>query len=181
MVAIVAIVVVGLIALMAARMFRDREGTTVTRDTVSNPLPDGPLQNPRLPQNQGGVDLAIPAAGVQPASTTLANLTQDSTRYYGQNVEIQGVVRRIISPTAFTISSGADSGDEVLVVNAMTTNPPTQEQGKRVRVAGQFKAYDQGQIQETLGDRFEQNQFTDFSTKPMIMATRVQPAGDVAP
>lgn len=179
MIAVVAIVIVGLVALMASRLFRDRDETLTARDTVTTARPDNRTLTPAPPlQTPVNSDLAIPAAGVQPADMSLTNLTRDSKRFYGQSVDIQGFVRRVINPSAFTISNAAGSGDEVLVV-MMAASPQTE--GKRVRVAGQFKVYDHPQIEEMLGDRFDQSQFVGFGDKPTIIASRVQPFGDVAP
>lgn len=186
-VGIAAAVVILLIALVIGNAWRNNDRNLTSNDTPPR-LSDGPAvydtnnitrdRNSTVAGRDNALDSATPAAGTQQPSLTLQTLSQDPARHYGQSVNINGVVRNVINASAFTIAADQNA-QEYLVVGTMAFAPaPTQ--GQQVRVNGTFNQFDQDRVKTTLGGNFNEGQFSTYSGKPMIFATSVQPAGQMA-
>ncbi len=134
------------------------------------------------------VDLTAEAAdaGAQNVQASLSDITDEPEEYYGQTVEVKGIVDETIEANAFVLIDPAPAGEGnaseendvaagegVLVVNGDGFAPNLGE-GQRVQVKGKFQEFDLEAFEEELGVDLENDAFANFAGRPAIQAQQIQ-------
>ncbi len=119
--------------------------------------------------------VAIVADTVEPIAT-VSNINEDPESYYGQEVSVIGDVVELESTYAFELDDPALlGGDTILVVGGEEL---TVTEGETVQVTGTVRQFNLTEIESETGFELEDELFTDFEGRPVIVASSVSPAPD---
>lgn len=152
------------------------------RDTPLSPLA---RRLPRVSANW----LRGPGAG---GPATVDDIAARPQAYVGKVVSVTGSVGQVLGRRAFTIGDGGFLDDGLLVV---TNRPlrgavggsagPTGAQAGQlvltdrevVEVTGEIRRFDIEEIERELGLRLDEARFTDWTNRPVLLATAIGPGG----
>lgn len=118
----------------------------------------------------------VVAGARQPAATmALVDLSANPAEFYGRDLMVEGVVRNVISPSAFVIAPASPgAAGEVLVVTS-TPVAPAPQVGQQVAVNGNFREFDLATVERDLGADWDDQLFADWDDRPAIVANQISP------
>jgi hypothetical protein len=119
--------------------------------------------------------VAIVADSVEPIAT-VSNINEQPESYYGQEVTVTGDVVELESTYAFELDDPALlGGDTLLVVGG---EDMTVTEGETVQVTGTVRQFNLTEVESETGFDLEDELFTDFGDRPVIVASSVSLAPD---
>lgn len=121
-------------------------------------------------------------------SATVDEILGDANAFYGLRATVTGRVTESISPLAFELNGErnedsastryGDGADGLLVIkNPDRVSGPEVEVGQTVRVSGEVRSFDVGEVEDQMGAELADTVFTYWASHPSVVATSVEPAG----
>ena len=120
------------------------------------------------------------------SGTRVSAILANPGRYYGQEVEVSGGVGQVIEPRALAMldrrdlrtpgavpeSTVTDRG--LLVINTSGDNPTLSER-QDVLARGTLRPFDIATFEQDLGVDLDDDLYTEYEDRPVILAERVRP------
>ena len=122
-------------------------------------------------------------AGDFQGSTGIDAILDAPESYVGQTTTVNGRIEQAIGPIAFVLTDADAESEQLLVVSALSLastytggDGPTPETGESVQVTGEVWSFDVGAIEERTGIDLDDSLFSEWSGRPVVVATAVMPA-----
>ena len=134
---------------------------------------------------QGGTTMGGTTMGQ--SGTRVSAILANPERYYGQEVEVSGGVGQVIEPRALAILDRRDlrapgaipeatvTDRGLLVINTSGDNPTLSER-QDVLARGTLRPFDIATVEQDLGVDLDDDLYTEYEDRPVILAERVRPA-----
>lgn len=119
--------------------------------------------------------------------TRVSGILANPEQYYGQNVEIRGGVGQVIEPRALVMLDSRDlrgssaipestiTDKGLLVINTSRNNPTLSER-QNVRASGVLQPFDIAAIEQNLGVDLDDDLYTEYEDRPVLLADQIRPA-----
>lgn len=156
----------------------------VDTDTARDAEPTSPVSSPMPSADMSAYPRPRPEATVAGASdATLDEILDDPEAYLGQTVAVEGRVNVVKGNGTFTIASNTlVDANEVLVVGAANEQfDQAVQAGNTLRVTGTVRRLTVAEIERELSLDLDPEVEAEFSNKPVIVATLIDPMGEAAP
>ncbi|MDP9314534.1 MAG: hypothetical protein M3R24_27260 [Chloroflexota bacterium] len=149
-------------------------------DAIYTPFVNKPVLLATAMQQANAIDGAAMLGQTDYANVSVADIVGEFDTYVGRQVAVQSNVEEVISPQAFTLDEDAllEGGidNDLLVISANQNlgfiNEEFVDDG--VVVAGTVRQFVIADIERELGYDLDDNLFTDWADKPVIVANVVR-------
>ena len=133
---------------------------------------------------QGGTTMGGTTMGQ--SATQVSAIIANPARYYGPDVEVRGGVAQVIELRAFVMMDQEDLRGSVaipeatitdrglLVINTSGTNPTFSER-QGVWASGDLQPFDVATVEQDLGVDLDDDLYTEYEDRPVILADQVRP------
>ena len=133
---------------------------------------------------QGGTTMG--GTTMEQSATQVSAIIANPARYYGPDVEVRGGVVQVIELRAFVMLDQEDLRGSVaipeatitdrglLVINTSGTNPTFSER-QGVRASGDLQPFDVATVEQDLGVDLDDDLYTEYEDRPVILADQVRP------
>lgn len=153
----------------------DAAGDAEPTAAVSSPMPSADMSAYPMPSPEATV------AGASDA--TLDEILDDPEAYLGQTVAVEGRVNVVKGNGTFTIASNTlVDANELLVIGAANEQfDQAVQAGNALRVTGTVRRLTVADVERELSLDLDPEVEAEFSNKPVIVATLIDPMGEAAP